>query len=311
MKLYYPYSEYLKNKYGEKVYKLPLNLPGTCPNRDGRLGTGGCDYCGDVGAGFESLSSELSVPQQLEQNQTYIGKKYNAKKFIPYFQNYTGTYLAPAKLESFVRSAVLPDMVGINISTRPDCVSTETCAVLAKIAQSESIDITLELGLQTANYHTLKSIHRGHGLAEFIDAVLSIKKAGLSVSAHVMLDLPSDILDDAIETARVLSALAVDGVKLHSLYVANGSAYEAAYQEGQLALHSEAEYIARAVAFLANLSPDIYVERLIGRVPEAHSAAANFGVSWWKVKDDILKALKDQGLYQGANYNYLNGSALI
>jgi len=310
MKLFYPYSEYLKNKYGEKVYKLPINLPGTCPNRDGRLGTGGCDYCGDVGAGFESLDNALSVQEQIQQNQAYIGKKYNVNKFIPYFQNYTGTYMATEKLESLIRSAILPNMVGINISTRPDCVSSETCAMLARIAQTESIGITLELGLQTANYHTLKSINRGHGLAEFIDAVLGIKKAGLLVSVHVMLDLPNDTLDDAIGTARILSALGVDGVKLHSLYVANGSAFDAAYQANQLALHSKDEYIARTVAFLANLAPSIYVERLIGRVPEAHSTIANFSTSWWKVKDDILKALQDQGLYQGATFNYLNGSAL-
>lgn len=310
MRLYYPYSEYLKNKYGEKTYKLPVNVPGTCPNRDGSCGAQGCAYCGEIGAGFESLPDTLSVKEQLKKNKAYIGQRYGAKKFIPYFQNFTGTYLPAENLEALVRSAILPDMVCINIATRPDCVSDQTTALLSEIAQSESIDITLELGLQTANYHTLKTINRGHGLAEFIDAVLRIRKAGLSVSAHVILDLPDDSMDDAIETAHVLSALPVDGVKLHSLYIAKGSAFAKAYADGQLALSSSEEYIRRAAAFLAHLSPDIYIERLIGRIPEEHSLAANDGRSWWAVKDDILGLLEEQRLYQGAKFDYLNGAAL-
>lgn len=310
MDLYYPYSDYLKNKYGEKVYKLPVNVPGTCPNRDGNLGIGGCAYCGEVGAGFESLPDTLSVQAQLAQNKAYIGKKYGAKKFIPYFQNFSGTYLPVNRLETLVRCAAVPDMVGINVATRPDCVSDETAALLADIGQSENIDITLELGLQTANYHTLKAIRRGHGLAEFIDAVLRTKKAGLSVSAHVILDLPDDTPDDAAETARILSALKVNGVKLHSLYVAKGSAFERAYVKGKLKLLGNQEYIDRAAAFLSFLSPEIYIERLVGRIPESHSLAANDGRSWWAVKDDILKSMADKGLYQGAKFDYLNGSAL-
>ncbi|MEX1307389.1 MAG: TIGR01212 family radical SAM protein, partial [Eubacteriales bacterium] len=237
MRLYYPYSEYLKTKYGEKTYKLPVNVPGTCPNRDGTRGISGCAYCGEIGAGFESLSDTLSVPEQLIKNKAYISQRYGAKKFIPYFQNFTGTYLPNENLKALVCSAILPDMVGINIATRPDCISDQTTACLSEIAQSKNIDITLELGLQTANYRTLNAINRRHGLAEFIDAVLRIQKTHLCVSAHVILDLPDDSMDDVIETAHVLSALKVDGVKLHSLYVAKGSSYAKAYEAGRLKLH--------------------------------------------------------------------------
>ena len=310
MALYYPYSEYLKNKYGEKVYKLPINVPGTCPNRDGNLGVGGCAYCGEIGAGFESLPETLSVPEQLAKNKAYIGEKYGAKKFIPYFQNFTGTYLSETKLEALVRSAVLPDMVGINIATRPDCISDKVVSLLAKIGQDEKIDITLELGLQTANYHTLKSINRRHGFAEFIDAVLRIKRAGLAVTAHIILDLPDDTIADTIETARILSALSVNGVKMHSLYIAKDSAFEKAYQQGELKLLNGQEYIVRAAAFLTFLSPEIYIERLVGRIPEEHSISANDGRSWWAIKDDILKTLDEKSLYQGAKCDYLNGAAL-
>ena len=310
MELYYPYSTYLKDKYGEKVYKLPLNIPGTCPNRDGSCGTQGCAYCGEVGAGFESLSDMLSVDEQINQNKAYIGKRYGAKKFIPYFQNFSGTYMAGDNLDTLVRSALLPDMVGINIATRPDCVSQETVNILANIQNESGLDITLELGLQTVNYHTLKKINRGHWLAEFIDAVLRIKESGLLVSVHVILDLPDDTMDDVIETARILSALGVHGVKLHSLYIAKNSSYADAYQQGALTLHSGQDYISRAAIFLAYLSPNIYIERLVGRIPEEHSISANSGRSWWAIKDDILEEMTNQNLHQGAKCNYLNGPAL-
>jgi len=310
MELYYPYSKYLKEKYGEKVYKLPINVPGTCPNRDGLLSEDGCSYCADVGAGFESLDNSLSVVEQIEQNREYIGKRYGAKKFIPYFQNYSGTYMEPEKFEELIESAILPDMVGINISTRPDCISKEIVDILCGLFDKYGVGFCIELGLQTANYHTLKKVNRGHDLSQFVDAVLRLKNAKISVSAHVIIDLPYDDIDDVIQTSRLLSALKVDGVKMHSLYIAKESAFEKLYNGGKLSLLSEKEYIQRAVVFLENLSPEIYVERLLGRVPEKDSITANFNRSWWAVRDDILQKMEDEKSYQGSKFDYLGGSAV-
>ena len=143
MKLFNEYSDYLKSKYGEKVYKLPVNIPCTCPNRDGTLGFGGCTFCSDVGAGFELLDNSLSVKEQLSKNMEYISKKYKANKFIAYFQNYTNTYMNIEKFKSFINDAVMDNIVEIAISTRPDCISDEVLEYLNHIKNHHHVNITV------------------------------------------------------------------------------------------------------------------------------------------------------------------------
>lgn len=168
--LYYKYSDYLKNKYGEKVYKLPVNLPVTCPNR---LNGDGCAFCAGAGTGFEAMSAAVSVTEQLTRTRQMITRKYHANKYIAYFQNYTNTFLPPDRFRSYLMEATrIPGVVEISVSTRPDCVSAEYLDIMRDIRAMTGIQMNVELGLQTANYHTLQMIDRGHGLAEFIDAVL-------------------------------------------------------------------------------------------------------------------------------------------
>ena len=132
-KRYFAYSDYLKQKYSQRVYKLPVNLPLTCPNRDGKCGEGGCIFCGEVGAAFENLPSTLSVKEQLKENMAYIGKKYKAEKFIAYFQNFTNTYMPLSDFERLVNEAVMENIVEISVSTRPDCINDDYMRVLKKI----------------------------------------------------------------------------------------------------------------------------------------------------------------------------------
>ncbi len=292
---YNAYSDYLVKTYGEKVYKLPVNLPATCPNRDGCVGTGGCTYCGEKGAGFESLPSEMSVKNQLETNMAYIGKKYNAKKFIAYFQNFTNTYMPPDVFEKYINEAVLDNVVGIDVSTRPDCISEEYLEIL----KNTGLDITIELGLQSINPHTLKKINRGHGLAEFIDAVLLIKKYGFKICTHIILDLPYDNICDITEAAKILSVLKTDFVKLHSLYIVYGTKLDEEYTNGSFTLLTCEDYIERCVAFLRNLDKDISVQRIIGRAPKEDCRTANFNMSWWKIKDLIEERFSTLGAQQG------------
>ena len=220
--LYYKYSDYLKNKYGEKVYKLPVNLPVTCPNR---LDGDGCAFCAGAGTGFEAMAATVSVTEQLTRTRQMITRKYHANKYIAYFQNYTNTFLPPDRFRSYLMEATrIPGVVEISVSTRPDCVSAEYLDIMRDIRAMTGIQMNVELGLQTANYHTLQMIDRGHGLAEFIDAVLRIKRyTGISICTHVILNLPGDTAADAKETARILTALGVDIVKLHSLYIARNT----------------------------------------------------------------------------------------
>lgn len=305
---YKKYSDYLKQKYGEKVYKLPINLPVSCPNRV--HGTG-CSFCSAVGTGFEAMDHHFSVTEQLETTKELIRKKYKANKFIAYFQNYTNTYMPLDIFEKYVReAAMVEDIVEISISTRPDCIRTDYLQVLKEIEDTQGITIHIELGLQTVNYHTLNFIDRGHGLAEFIDAVLQIKQFGFSICTHIILNLPNDSLIDTIETAKILSALKVDIVKLHSLYIAKDTKLCKQYESKEFELCSKDEYLLRLKTFLEYLNPNIIVERLFSRVPEKDAVFSNWNTSWWKLQDDFMELMESADSYQGKNFNYLNGSAL-
>ena len=305
---YHTYSDYLKKTYGEKVYKLPINLPLSCPNRiDGT----GCTFCADVGTGFEACDCHLSVREQLLKNKALIEKKYKAHKFIAYFQNYTNTFLAPAKLLSYMEEAAgVADIVEISISTRPDCISDEILALFYRFSQSFGIHIHLELGLQTANYHTLKAIHRGHGLAEFIDGVLRIANYGFTICTHIILNLPGDTMDDCIETAKIVSVLPIQIVKLHSLYIAKNSEMEKQYLAGTIQICSKEEYLERVVTFLEYIRPDMIVERLFSRIPEADARFSNWGISWRRLALELESLLEARDIVQGSRCQYMNGSKL-
>lgn len=307
---YNAYSRYLVQKYGEKVYKLPISLPVSCPNRDGLMGTGGCAFCGEIGAGYENLPASMTVEQQIIANKAHISPKYKAKKFIPYFQNYSNTYMPADQLAYYVREACQTDVVGVAIATRPDCVSDAHLNVLAKIQEERKVDITVELGLQTVNYHSLLKVNRGHSLAEWLDATLRIKRYGIGVCTHLILNLPWDDSNDVIENAKVMSALGIDQVKLHALYIVKGTLMADWYQENKISLISMEEYVNRVITFLEYLHPEIVIQRLIGRAPETNTLFTNWQTGWWKIKEAIEHSLVAQNTWQGKKYDYLNGSAV-
>jgi len=301
IKLYNEYSTYLKEKYGEKVYKLPVNIPCTCPNRDGTIGYGGCTFCAEIGTGFEMLDNTISVKEQINRNMEYISKKYKANKFIAYFQNYTNTYLKLEEFKKYIHEAVMENVVEISVSTRPDCISDEYLEFLFYVQKKHGINISIELGLQTANYHTLIEINRGHTLAEFIDAVLRIKKYNFVICTHVILNLPGDDLSDTVETAKILSVLEIDQVKIHSLYIMENTVMGRMYKNNEIKVISKEEYIERVIVFLEHLNKDIVVQRLVGRAPKENSLFVNWNTSWWKIKDEILEKMTKEERFQGSN----------
>lgn len=309
-KLYRNYSDYLREKYGEKVYKLPINLPVTCPNRDGNLGRGGCAFCAEIGTGFENLPNYYTVAEQLEKNMEFIGRRYKAKKFIAYFQDFTNTYLPLKDFKRYIYEALQENIVEIAISTRPDCISDEYLRFLKEIKDDEGIEISIELGLQTVNYHSLKKINRGHTLAEFIDAVLNIKKYGFVICTHLILNLPWDNEDDVIENAKIISALKVEQVKLHALYLLKGTIMGEMYERGEFQLISNDDYQNRVITFLEYLDPKIIVQRLIGRAPKENSIFVNWNRSWWVIRDEIHEKMRQGNHYQGKKAFYLGGKAL-
>lgn len=308
--VYYKFSQYLKNKYGSKVYKLPVNLPVSCPNRDGCIGYGGCCFCGEEGAGFENLPSGMSVKKQLENNAYYIGKNYKADKFIAYFQNFSNTYLPMESFAGYMQEACSEGVVALYISTRPDCIDSQRLEFLRQLRDRQQVDIVLELGLQSANNRTLKQLNRGHGLAEFIDAVRSIKDRELEVCAHMINDLPMDSPEDVAENAKILSALGVDQVKCHSLYILENTALGDSYRKGEFKPLGMEEFIERTVLFLEYLDPCIVVQRLIGRAPAGRTLFCSWNTSWWKMHALIEQKMERECRYQGRCFNYLNGAAV-
>jgi len=307
---YFSYSSYLKKKYGEKVYKLPINIETNCPNRDGNISFGGCTFCGENAANFELLDVNLSVKEQLRINKDIIGKKYGARKYIAYFQNYSNTYILFDTFKKLILESLEEDIVEISISTRPDAVDDKILKFLESVKKEHNVNITLELGLQSINHKTLKKINRGHSLAEFIDATLKTQKYGLQVCVHIILNLPWDDLSDIIETAKVISALKVDFVKIHSLYILKGTVMEKQYLNNEFKIIEKEEYVERAILFLRYLDPSIAIQRLLARAAEDKSVFCNWSTSWWKIRDSIVKKMEKEDVIQGDLFNYLNGSAL-
>ena len=309
-KRYRMISAFYKERYGEKAYKIPVALPLTCPNRDGSAGVGGCTFCGEIGAGYENRPASMTVKQQIDETVVHIAKKYKAYKYIPYFQNFSNTYLPPEKFRQYVEAACLEHVVGIAIATRPDCVHDAYLDILKDIQNKYGIDIYVELGLQSVNYHTLQTVNRGHTMAEFIDAVLRIKRYGFEVCAHMILNLPWDTMDDVIEGAKTLSALQVDQVKLHALYLVKNTKMARDYEAGEFTLISAEEYARRVVEFLRYLDPKIVLQRLVGRAPEENTIFTNWSMGWWRVQDLIDQIMEDEDISQGSGYNYLHGAAV-
>ncbi len=308
---YQTYSEFLKKKYGEKVYKLPVALPVTCPNRDGTLACGGCTFCGEIGAGYENLPDSLPITEQLDRNIAHIGPKYKAKKFIAYFQNFTNTYAPVERFASWTDEACRHEsVVGLDVSTRPDCIHEAYLDILKSASETYGTDITVELGLQSSNPHTLKKISRHHTAAEFIDASLRTGRYGFALCAHVIADLPWDDMTDVIETAKLVSVLPVTQVKIHSLYIVKGTEMARQYEEGKLKLLSMEEYVDRAVTFIEYLRPDIVLQRLVGRAPEENTLSVNWGRAWWVVRDHIEEEFIRRDAWQGDRCTYMDGSAV-
>jgi radical SAM protein (TIGR01212 family) len=301
---YRPYSQWLKARYGEKVYKLPLNIPVTCPNRDGTLARGGCIYCGEKGGGEENLPDTMPISQQIAETREKISRRYHARLFIPFFQSFSNTYLPLERLKEAVETAAAgEEMVGVAIATRPDCIFDEQLDYLADFARRTGKDVSVELGLQTANDKTLVLLNRGHSLGDYIRAAIAVKSRGLQLCTHVILDLPWDEAADVVTTAQVLSAVGSDFVKCHALYVPEGTRLHSMLQQGEITLLGEEAYLERCMLFLEHLSQELVLQRVIGRSPEKGCVTANWNQSWWKVRDLLIERMAAQGRFQGRLYN--------
>lgn len=296
---YFPISEYYKTKYGQKVYKLPVKLSLTCPNRDGERSNLGCIFCSESGGSFENLPSSMTVDKQLETNKNYIGNRYKAKKFIAYFQNFSNTYMEYDKFVEVIEACDKEYISAISISTRSDCITYRKLEFLKKFSEKTGKDIIIELGLQTANYKTLKILNRCEDLADFIRACNMINEYGFRICTHVILSLPWDDDQDIVETARIINALKVKEVKIHSLFIIKNTKLEKMYKNNEFVMPSKEDYQKNVILFLRHINKDIAIQRLVGRAPKEDTVFCNWDTSWWLIRDEIIKYMNENNILQG------------
>ncbi len=266
-KRYRTFNTYLKETFGCRVHKVSLDAGFTCPNRDGTCGTGGCIYCSNKGFSYNTRKGVPPLTEQLKQGIDYMHRRFHASKFIAYFQAYSSTY-APLnhlkKTYDTIRS--FPEIVGLFISTRPDCLSE---AVLDLIeTYREDYLIWIELGLQSASDDTLRRINRGHTVADFIDAATRAARHELPVCAHVILGLPWETKREILKTAELLTRLRAPGVKIHALHILKNTRLASEYAARPFALLEMQQYAALVCDFLERVPPEAVVLRLAVDVPE-------------------------------------------
>lgn len=296
---YYTFSNYLRKRYGCKVYKIPVSIPCGCPNRDGTYGYGGCIFCGDESAGFETFENTVPVSEQLTSNMEYIGSKYKAEKFIVYFQNYSNTYLEFEKFKLYMNQACANNIVALYISTRPDCVGRHHAEFLVELSKRKNVDIVVEMGLQSVSDKTLDFLKRGHSVKQFFESASMLQSYGIQVCAHMINDIPIEDTKIVQRGAIMLSEAGIQQVKCHSLYVLKDTQLGTMYKEGKIKMLECTDFIQRTILFLRNLDEKIVVQRLIGRAPEDRTLFCNFGRSWRWIVDEIVRNMEVEGFKQG------------
>jgi hypothetical protein len=264
MKRYRDYNTYLRELFGERVQKIPLDAGFTCPNRDGTISRGGCIYCDGRGSGSGALTLRgESLDKQLLKGRDWARRKYGASKFIAYFQAFSNTYAPISHLRDLYDNALKHEgMVGLSVGTRPDCVDREVLELLG--SYQENFLVWLELGLQSAHDSTLLQINRGHDVARFDRAVAEAHTRGLKVCAHVILGLPGEDREMMMKTAWHLGGLGVAGVKIHALYVVEGTPLAEIYQRGGYRCLEREEYVELLIDFLERLPSTAVIQRLTG-----------------------------------------------
>jgi len=258
---YYDFKTYLRATFGARVAKLPIDAGFTCPNRDGRSGTGGCIFCDGRGSKLRQAGPLPSVSAQLAaMRERYL--RHGAERFIPYFQTFTNTDAPLERLRALWDEAIgfAPDVVGLAIGTRPDCVPDATLDLLA--GYRSRVRVHLELGLQSAHPQTIARTNRGHTFEQFDDAVRRAAARGIEVVAHVILGLPGETPAMMRETARTLAALPIAGLKIHALLVIEGTALAADWRRGDVPLPDLPTYAGWVADFIELLRPEIFIERL-------------------------------------------------
>ncbi|MCA1927493.1 MAG: TIGR01212 family radical SAM protein, partial [Calditerrivibrio sp.] len=271
---YFTLNRYLKQKFGEKVSKVAVDVGLTCPNRDGLKGWGGCIYCDNSSFVFVN---GLTIEEQISNRIKKLSEK-GIHKYLLYFQSYSNTYCSDEQFYKMISSSLIDDrIVGIHIGTRPDVVSDEKLKFLSDL--NDKYEIFMEYGLQSSHNKTLELINRGHSYEEFVDTVYRTKSYGLKITVHLILGLPGEDYGMMMETVQKISRLPIDSVKFHHLHILKNTKIEKLFIDGAFELISEDEYIKTLADSLTLLKEDVIISRLVGDAPEELLIAPDWPIS--------------------------------
>ena len=266
-KPYHSLDYMLRERFGEKVYKVTLNGGMSCPNRDGKLGTRGCIFCSAGGSGDFAADSSLSITEQIDRQISILSAKRPIHKYIAYFQAFTNTYAPVEYLEKIFTEALShPGIVALSIGTRPDCLGKDVVTLLSRLNRQKPVWV--ELGLQTIHEKTAAYIRRGYPLSCFEDAVRRLRSEDIEVIVHTILGLPGESTQDILNTMEYLNHQDIQGIKLQLLHVLRGTDLASDYEKGLFCTYERDEYISLVISCLEHLRPDMVIHRITGDGPK-------------------------------------------
>ena len=302
-KPYHSLDYMLRERFGEKVYKVTLNGGMSCPNRDGKLGTRGCIFCSAGGSGDFAADSSLSITEQIDRQISILSAKRPIHKYIAYFQAFTNTYAPVEYLEKiFTEALAHPGIAALSIGTRPDCLGKDVVTLLSRLNRQKPVWV--ELGLQTIHEKTAAYIRRGYPLSCFEDAVRRLRSEDIEIIVHTILGLPGESTQDILNTMKYLNHQDIQGIKLQLLHVLRGTDLASDYEKGLFRTYERDEYISLVISCLEHLRPDMVIHRITGDGPKDLLIAP----LWASRKREVLNLLhhqmKENHNYQGRQTNW-------
>lgn len=292
------YGSYLRRRFHCRVSKVNVDGGFTCPNRDGVKGTGGCIFCNNTSFSPKGTQDAIPVRRQMEEGMAYHRTRFGSEKFIIYFQKHTNTYGPVEKMrELFLSVLDHPDVLGISVGTRPDCLPDEVIALLEELARNRYV--CLELGLQSMNDDILRRINRGHGLAEYLRAVERISRRGIELCTHLIYGFPGETREGFLGTADLIASLPVHSLKIHQLHAVAGTRLAEMYRGGEFSPITHLEYVDTVCDFLERIPARIAIQRLYGSAPLAIRVAPTWGFKNNQMWYSVINELKRRGTWQG------------
>jgi len=304
------YGSHLRRRFGCRVSKVNVDCGFTCPNRDGVKGTGGCIYCDNTSFSPRGTQPLIPIEAQMEEGMAYHRRRLGSEKFIVYFQKFTNTYAPADRLRDlFSRALDHPDVVGISVGTRPDALEDDALHLLVDLAKTHYVCI--ELGLQSMDDVRLRTINRGHTLADYLNAVDRIAGRGMALCTHLIYGFPGETREEFVRTAALIAALPVDSLKVHQLHAVKGTRLAEIYSAGDFTPLTHAEYVAAVCDFLERLPATVAIQRLYGSAPLAIRVAPSWDLKNNQMWYSVVNELKRRGTWQGCRFGRQRAAAAL